>query len=109
MNKAISWTGVGLNDLVKPCMLPSITQERKQNALQEMINKITDYLEEKSRKYMVDNCISEHDWIVNSSSKTWADWKWELYYKDTFICGAKVRIVAEESIELDSKLVLTLY
>ena len=103
----VSWTF----DLKKAekqiCELHSIWEKQEKRA-EDLAKEINSYLENKCKEFCKKRDISFLDWKGFSKGKHERG-KYEVYYKDEFVCGAKVYSVLADSEAKETNIKLELY
>ena len=111
----ISWSGASLEKLKEiTAELDTISKEtffdEKVRAAKELNKKMNEYLEGKIKEYLSKHLLSLDDWAENGKAFTYPDKRYEYYYENEFICGARINTIYDEiSISKDCVIELNLY
>lgn len=111
----ISWDGVSLEKLKEiTAEFETIPKEtffdEKVKAAKELNRKMNEYLDGKIKEYLRKHLLTIFDWEENGKCSTYLDRRYEYYYKDEFICGAKINISPDATtLNMDCQIELILY
>lgn len=82
--------------------------EKQEKRAEDLSKEINSYLEKKCKEYCKKRDISFLDWAGFSKGKHECG-KYEVYYKDELVCGAKVYSVLANSETKETNIKLELY